>query len=322
MADKSAIRVGVLVGSLRKQSYSRQIALSLIARATEGFACQVVELGDLPLYNEDLDAKPPRQWSRFRKQIAHCDALLVVTPEYNRSIPGALKNAMDIGSRPEGSNVFDGLPAAIVSVTPYALGAFGANHALRQSFVYLNLRVMQQPEAYIGMASELLGADGNIRDRKADKLLSAFMAAFGEWIDMVHAPARETFAAFMKQREDASNAYIEGDAAPLLAIATSHDPATFFPPKGPIVTGAGSVAKSDKAGARSFAPGSTGRFEVLASGVSGRLAYWSGIQHSEVRLRGKDKPVAMQLRTTEVFRYEKGGWKLVHRHADFMEAKP
>ncbi len=135
------IKVAVLVGSLRKASYTRMVAKSLIALAPKSLDCTIVEIGDLPLYNEDLDqAGPPPEWSRLREQIKSRDAILFLTPEYNRSIPGGLKNAIDVGSRPSGQSVFDGLPAGVVSVTPYKMGAFGANHALRQTFVFLNMR--------------------------------------------------------------------------------------------------------------------------------------------------------------------------------------
>jgi NAD(P)H-dependent FMN reductase/ketosteroid isomerase-like protein len=315
------VHLGVLVGSLRRESLSRKIAKALIERAPLGVDCAIIEIGDLPLYNQDLDRDPPASWVRFRTELAACDALLFVTPEYNRSMPGCLKNATDIGSRPDDQNLFDGLPAGIVSVTPYSLGAFGANHALRQSFVYLNLRVMQQPEAYVGNAADILAETGDLKDEKSDAFLRSFMTALGEWIALVGGPAPASFDTFMKAREAASNEYINGDATPLLDMATGHDPATFFPPNGERIAGAAQVIESHAQGAQGFAPGSSGRFEVLASGVSGRLAYWTGIQHADVRLKSKDGPVPMQLRTTEVFRFEHGDWKLVHRHADFIEKK-
>jgi NAD(P)H-dependent FMN reductase/ketosteroid isomerase-like protein len=317
MTQTSRARVGVLVGSLRRGSYSRKIADALIARAPAPLACHIIEIGKLPLYNEDLDPKPPREWTAFREQLRACDALLFVTPEYNRSIPGCLKNATDIGSRPQGENVFDALPAAIVSVSPYRTGAFGANHALRQNFVYLNLRVMQQPEAYIGEVAGLLGKDGAVTNSKTDKILCSFMAAFDKWIAIARSPSAETFDAFMKRREAISGDYIGGDAAPLLAICAPDDPATFFPPNGKHISGADAVRKANKEGAKAFTGESRGRFEVLQSGSSGEFAFWTGIQHAKVAMVGKDKPVVMKLRTTEVFRLENGEWKLVHRHADF-----
>jgi NAD(P)H-dependent FMN reductase len=159
--------VAIVVGSLRKASFSRKMAHALMAHAPKSLKCGIVEIGDMPLYNEDLDDKPPASWERFRADIRKADAVLFVTPEYNRSIPGCLKNATDIGSRPEGKNVFDAMPAAIVSVTPYKQGAFGANHALRQNFVYLNLLPMQQPEAYIGNAGELFDKGGKLKNNES-----------------------------------------------------------------------------------------------------------------------------------------------------------
>src|SRR3954463_2415058 len=143
-------RVAVLVGSLRRESFSRKIARAVMERAPANVECRIVEIGALPLYNEDLEQSPPAAWQDFRAELRESDAVLFVTPEYNRSIPGCLKNALDVGSRPPKQSVFDGVPAAVVSVTPYKLGAFGANHALRQTFVFLNMPVLQQPEAYVG----------------------------------------------------------------------------------------------------------------------------------------------------------------------------
>lgn len=177
--------VAIVVGSLRAASYSRKLAHALIGHAPETLNCRIVEIGDLPLYNQDLDERPPAAWSRFRKDIAAADALLFVTPEYNRSIPSCLKNAIDVGSRPEGKSVFDGMPAGVVSVTPYKLGAFGANHALRQTFVFLNMPVMQQPEAYIGNVGDLFDDDGKLISEQTAKFLRKFMSALADWVGTI-----------------------------------------------------------------------------------------------------------------------------------------
>lgn len=315
MSSFKRIQVGVLIGSLRRDSFSRKLAKALIARAPDALACQIIEIADLALYNEDLESSPPAPWVAFREAIRACDALLFVTPEYNRSLPGCLKNATDVGSRPEGKNAFSGLPAAIVSVSPYALGGFGANHALRQNFVYLDLAVMQQPEAYVGKVKEVMSADGTITSDETDAFLKKFMLAFERWAS-VRARTEEPFDAFLARREAISLDYINGRPKPLLEISTSRDPATFFPPSGQRLHGAARVNASNEQGAHAFAPGSSGRFEVMQSGSSGSLGFWTGIQHAQVMMEGKDKPVPMQLRTTEVFRVEEGQWKLVHRHAD------
>jgi NAD(P)H-dependent FMN reductase len=177
----TALRVGIVVGSLRKESFSRKVANALISLAPALLRCSVVEIGDLPLYNEDLDGEPPAAWVRFRAEIKERDALVFVTPEYNRSVPGCLKNAIDVGSRPQGKSVFDGLPAGVVSVTPYKLGAFGANHALRQSFVFLNMPVMQQPEAYIGGAADLFDDKAMLVSEETRKFFGKFLASFASW---------------------------------------------------------------------------------------------------------------------------------------------
>ena len=175
-------KVGIVVGSLRKASLNRKLALALIAMAPPALALKIVEIGALPLYNQDEDAQMPAPWAEFREQIAACDAVLFVTPEYNRSVPGALKNAIDVGSRPYGKSAWAGKPAAIVSVSPGAAGAFGANHHLRQSLVFLNMPAMQQPEAYIGGADKLFADDGSISNPSTHEFMTKYLAAFEQWI--------------------------------------------------------------------------------------------------------------------------------------------
>ena len=175
--------VAVLVGSLRKASLNRKMAHALASLAPEGVKLTIVEIGDLPLYDEDAEATPPAAWVRFRDEVRGADAVLFLTPEYNRSVPGALKNALDVGSRPYGSSVWDGKPGAVVSVSPGAMGGFGANHHLRQSLVFLNVPVLQQPEAYIGGAGTLFDDAGNATNDGTRAFLTKFMASFGAWIE-------------------------------------------------------------------------------------------------------------------------------------------
>lgn len=183
-------KVAMLVGSLRKKSLTRKVANALAALAPESLECHLLEIGDLPLYNEDLDENPPASWTRLRAEIKKHDAILFLTPEYNRSVPGCLKNALDVGSRPEGKNHWDGMPAGVVSVTPYKLGAFGANHALRQAFVYLNLPVMQQPEAYISGAAELFDTNDNLKDAETRAFFTKYMTAFEHWVQTIKGAAK------------------------------------------------------------------------------------------------------------------------------------
>ena len=155
-------KVAVVVGSLRKGSYSRMIAKAMCGLGP-GMECEIVEIRALALYDSDLEeGTPPAEWLAFRDRIRRSDAVLFVTPEYNRSVPGALKNAIDVGSRPYGKSVWSGKPAAVVSVSPGALAAFGANHHLRQTFVFLDMPAMQQPEAYVGGADKLFDEKGQL----------------------------------------------------------------------------------------------------------------------------------------------------------------
>jgi chromate reductase len=182
--------VVVLVGSLRKASFTRKVANALGEIARGGpLALESVEIGDLALYNEDLEAGIPPAWVRFRDRVRRADAVLFVTPEYNRSVPGLLKNAIDVGSRPYGKSVFSRKPAAIVSVTPGALGAFGANHHLRQSLVFLDMPALQQPEAYISHAAKLFDTAGALTNDDTRAFLHRFLDAFAAWIDR-NVPAR------------------------------------------------------------------------------------------------------------------------------------
>ena len=178
------IDVVVLVGSLRKESFTRKTAKALVALAPARLKLRFVEIGDLPHYNQDLDPEhPPAPWVRFRDEMRPCAAVLFATPEYNRSVPGVLKNAIDVGSRPYGKSVFDKKPAAVISVSPGAIGGFGANHHLRQSLVFLNMAAMPQPEAYIARAGDLFDEQGGVKDEKVRTFLAQFVSAFGEWIE-------------------------------------------------------------------------------------------------------------------------------------------
>jgi chromate reductase, NAD(P)H dehydrogenase (quinone) len=177
--------VAVLIGSLRKASLTRRIAHALAGLAPAELKPRMVEIGDLPLYNQDLDESPPLAWTTFRAAIKTADAVLFVTAGYNRSVPGVLKNAIDVGSRPYGASVWNGKPGAVVSVSPGAIGGFGANHHLRQSMVFLNVPMMQQPETYISGADKLFDESGNLTNEATRKFLQNFINAFAKWIDTI-----------------------------------------------------------------------------------------------------------------------------------------
>lgn len=181
----TTFKAAVLVGSLRKESFTRKIAKALVKLAPEQLSCTIVEIGDLALYNEDLEADPPAAWTAFRAALKDVDAVLFATPEYNRSIPGVLKNAIDVGSRPYGKNVFEGKAGAVVSVSPGAIGGFGANFAVRNAVVFLNVLMMQQPEAYIGGVKNLLNEAGELNAESTRTFLTSFMKAFADWTGVV-----------------------------------------------------------------------------------------------------------------------------------------
>ena len=181
-----AYRIAIIVGSLREGSINRKVARSICALRNDNLDCSMVEIGDLPLYNQDLDGDAPEQWVRFRKQIAEADGVLFCSPEYNRGIPGVLKNAIDVGSRPYGQSVFDKKPGAIVTASPGSIGGFGSNHQIRQAAVFLNMPIMQQPEAYLGhVTDDSFDADGKLKEGPLKGLIEGLAHAFHDWVDMI-----------------------------------------------------------------------------------------------------------------------------------------
>jgi chromate reductase len=179
---KKPLDVVAIIGSLRRDSFTRRLVQSFDALAPASMTITIVEIRELSLYNQDDEAAPPAPWVDFRHRIKRADAVLFATPEYNRSVPGVLKNALDVGSRPYGASAWAGKPAAIVSVSPGVMGAFGANHHLRQSLVFLNMPALQQPEAYIGQADKLFDASGAFANPATRELCVKFLDAFDAWI--------------------------------------------------------------------------------------------------------------------------------------------
>jgi chromate reductase len=175
--------VAVVLGSIRKDSVSRKLAKAFAA-LNPNLKFNIVEIDDLPHFDQDLESEPPAQWTRFRNEIAAADAVLFVTPEYNRSVPGVLKNAVDVGSRPYGSSVWNGKPGAVISVSPGAIGGFGANHHLRQSLVFLNVPLLSQ-EAYVGNAFALFDDNGELINDGTAEFLKGYGAQFAAWIEKI-----------------------------------------------------------------------------------------------------------------------------------------
>ncbi|MFO0404884.1 MAG: NADPH-dependent FMN reductase [Labrys sp. (in: a-proteobacteria)] len=176
-------RIAVIVGSLRKESFSRKVANALVGVAPADMTFDFVDIGSVSFYNQDFDNNPPADWTAYRDKIAAADGILFVTPEYNRSVPGVLKNAIDVGSRPYGKGVLNGKPAAAISTSIGAIGGFGANHHLRQSLAFLNMPTLGQPEAYVGGTGGLFDDTGAMNNEATLGFLANFAKAFASFID-------------------------------------------------------------------------------------------------------------------------------------------
>jgi chromate reductase len=175
--------VAVLIGSLRKDSLNRKVANELIKLAPPSLKLHIVEIGDIPLFNQDWEMQAPQSVVDFKTAIRNAKGILFVTPEYNRSIPGVLKNAIDAASRPYGQSAWPGKPGAIVSASPSPMGGFGATHHLRQVLVSIGINAMAQPEVYIGQADKLFDEHGALNNDRTREFLQKFIDAFADWID-------------------------------------------------------------------------------------------------------------------------------------------
>ncbi|SNS96471.1 chromate reductase [Noviherbaspirillum humi] len=180
------MKIGVVVGSPRKQSFSRKLANAIGELVPAGMQMEIIPIDNLPFYNQDLEdaGESPATWLEFRDRLRACDGILFVTPEYNRGVPAMLKNAIDVGSRPYGKAAWGGKPAAVVSISQGPMGGFGANHALRQSLVFLNMPCMQQPEAYIGGVANLFDAEGKLTVDSTREFLTKFANAVAGWVQL------------------------------------------------------------------------------------------------------------------------------------------
>lgn len=178
-------KIAVIVGSLRKESFNLKTAKALMAMAPESLNLELINIADLPMFNEDLEATPPKEWVTFKEQVASAEGILFLTPEYNRSVPAVLKNAIDVGSRPYGDNSWDGKAAGIVSVSIGNISGFGANHHLRQSLTFVNAPTMAQPEAYIGGAAALFDDQGKLINESTASFLKKFMEAYEKWVHTI-----------------------------------------------------------------------------------------------------------------------------------------
>ncbi|MCH6483475.1 NAD(P)H-dependent oxidoreductase [Pseudoxanthomonas sp. LH2527] len=178
----STRRIGVIIGSLRAGSFNRQLAGAVQVLAGDRFVFEDIGISDLPLYNQDNDADFPAAGLRFKQQVEVCDALLFVTPEYNRSIPGVLKNAIDIGTRPGGSNSFAGKRAAVIGTSPGAHGTVSAQQHLRNVLAAVDVAVLPQPEIAIQYREGQIDAGGTVTDERLRKRLQLFLDRFEAWL--------------------------------------------------------------------------------------------------------------------------------------------
>ena len=177
--------IGIITGSLRKNSFTGSIADYVKNHAPEGYEFKMIDIGSLPLYNQDYDGEDIKEYTNFRNEIKALDGVLFITPEHNRSIPAALKNALDIGSRPYGENVWNGKPGAVISQSPGGIGGFGANHHLRQVLAFINVLTLAQPEAYIGASHTLIDENGVLSNEATQQFLNEFLKAFTAWVEKI-----------------------------------------------------------------------------------------------------------------------------------------
>ena len=176
-------KIAIVVGSIRKESLSQSLAKNMVTLLPEGYDAEFIKIDHLPLYSQDYDtANTPEQYKQFRDQVKDTAAVIFVTPEHNRSYPAALKNALDIGSRPYGQSVWNGKPALVVSQSPGNISGFGANHHLRQTLTFLNMPTLQQPEAYIAHTNKLIDEHGKITNEGTLEFLQNVIDAFIELI--------------------------------------------------------------------------------------------------------------------------------------------
>jgi chromate reductase len=175
------IRVGLIIGSLRRASFSRRIAQALGELAPAGMALNELAFGDLPLYNGDLETQAPQPWQRFRAEVLASDALLFVIPEYNRSVPGGVKNAIDVASKPAGRNCWSGKPALLISQSSGPLGGLAGSYALKQTLAGVNVATMPHPEVYLGRVATLFDGEGPMVP-DTQEFLRGVLASFETWI--------------------------------------------------------------------------------------------------------------------------------------------
>jgi chromate reductase, NAD(P)H dehydrogenase (quinone) len=176
-------KVGLFLGSLRRASIGAALGRALPGISPAHLTFVPIAIGEIPFYNEDHEGQAPASWLTLRESIRCCDAVLFITPEYNRSVPAALKNAIDVASRPKGKSAWDGRPAAIITYSPGNFGGYACNHHLRQTFACLNMPTLATPEVYLSACAKLLDASGAIANEDTRAFLVTAMSRFARWIE-------------------------------------------------------------------------------------------------------------------------------------------
>ena len=176
-------KVALIVGSIRRDSINHKLAEALAKLAKPKTEYTILKIDDLPLFNQDLEPNPPASVTRLKSEIEAADGVLIVTPEYNRSIPGVLKNAIDWASRPYGKNSFNGKPTTALGTSMGAVGTAAAQQHLRSILAYLNVTLMGQPEGYIVFKKDMIDPAGNFSDEGTRKFMQGYVDAFAAWID-------------------------------------------------------------------------------------------------------------------------------------------
>lgn len=179
--------IGIFVGSLRRNSFSKSVAEFVVSKSNSEIKFEIIDISKLDIYNQDFDDdnNAPESYTVFRDKVKELSGFLFITPEHNRTIPAVLKNALDVGSRPYGKNVWDAKPGGIVSVSPGQIGAFGANQHLRQPMVFLNVLMMQQPEAYLGDIASALDESGKLVAERTVKFVDNYIVSFTKWVNLI-----------------------------------------------------------------------------------------------------------------------------------------
>jgi len=179
----STRKIGVIVGSIRKESINRKLAEALMKLFPDDLRCEILRIDDIPVFNQDNETAPIESVARLRREVAEADGILFVTPEHNRSLPTALKNALDWASRPYGDNKWAGKPAGIAGASPGAVGTAAVQQHLRSVLGYLDMPTLGQPEVFIQFKDDLIDGQGGISVDSTREFLQGFVNRYVQWVE-------------------------------------------------------------------------------------------------------------------------------------------